>query len=352
VDPGFAADRLVTVSFDPISSGYAPDQMPALARRLVSSVLTVPGVTAAAVSTCGLIAGCTSSGGFHVEGSEQENNTLFRNWVSPGYFATAGIPLVAGREFSERDTDRSPRVAIVNETIARRYFAGKNPIGQRIGTSQLDTEIVGVVRDARTQTLHDPAVPMAYFPIDQKPANQPGLTNLDVRVAAAPATMETALREAIHRSEPELLIGDVGPMSRRIARDLTRERVVAWLAFGFGGLTLLLAALGLYGVLSYGVTRRTQEIGVRMALGARRAEVLHLIGSQTARLAIAGMILGLIATVWGSRYISGMLFGVTPLDPWTFAFVSGAFLTVTMLAAYLPARRATRVDPLLALRAE
>ncbi len=353
IDPGFAVDRLVTVSFDPISSGYGPEEAPALARRLVATATAVPGVTASAASTCGLIAGCTSSGGFRIEGVEQESNTLYRNWVSPGYFATAGIPLVAGREFSDRDTARAPRVTIVNETIARRYFTGRNPIGRGIGAGAQRTEIVGVVRDARTQTLHDPPVPMAYFPIEQKPANQqPTLTNLDVRIAAAPTAVEPMLRDAIQRNEPNLLVGDIGPMSRRLARDLTRERVVAWLAFGFGGLTLLLAALGLYGVLSYGVTRRTQEIGVRMALGARRPDVIGLIAGQSARLAVLGLALGLLATVAGSRYLSGMLFGVTPLDPATLLAVALAFAAVTMLAAYLPARRATKVDPLVALRCD
>ena len=353
IDPGFAADGLVTVSFDPITSRYPGDSLPALARRLVATATAVPGVAASAASTCGLIAGCSSSGGFRVEGAGDESVSLYRNWVSPGYFATAGIPLVAGREFSDRDGAQSPRVAIVNESLARRYFPAGNAIGRRLGASGLDTEIVGVAHDARTQTLHDPAVPMVYIPIDQKPPNaQPTLTNLDVRIAGAAATIEPALRRAIHEAEPNLLVGDVGAMSRRLSRDLTRERVVAYLAFGFGILTLLLAALGLYGVLSYGVARRTQEIGVRMALGARPVQVLRLVGSQSAGLTITGMALGLLATWGGSRYLSGMLFGVTPLDPTTLVLVTLAFVVVTALASYLPARRATNVDPLVALRCE
>src|SRR5439155_26356079 len=188
--------------------GYTADQLPALARRLVASASAVPGVAASAAATCGLIAGCSSSSDFRIEGAGEESHSSYRNWVSPGYFSTAGIPLVGGREFSDRDSEHAPRVAIVNETIARRYFRGKNPIGQRLGLPQLDTEIVGVVRDARTQTLHELPVPMAYFPIDQKPPNQqPTLTNLDVRVAGAFAAVEPALRDAIRRSEPNLLVG-------------------------------------------------------------------------------------------------------------------------------------------------
>jgi predicted permease len=353
IDPGFAAGELVTVSFDPISSGYTGDQLPGLARRLVEAARTVPGVVGASASTCGLIAGCSSSGGYQIEGAEGDRKDLYRNWVSPGYFATAGIRLISGREFTDRDTSQAPLIAVVNETIARRYFRGQDPIGKRLGYSKPDVEIVGVVRDARTQTLHDLPVPMVYIPIDQKPTNQqPTLTNLDVRVAGGLVTVEQALRVAIRQSEPNLVIYDVGAMSRRLERDLTRERIVAFLALGFGSLTLLLAALGLYGVLSYAVARRTREIGVRMALGARRAEVLGLVGGQGARLTIVGLAIGLLATAAASRYLSGLLFGVTPLDPVSFILVTMAFVLVTMAASLVPARRATHVDPLVALRCE
>jgi putative ABC transport system permease protein len=353
-DPGFRTDQLMTVSFDPVSSGYALRDTAALARRLVADAQQVPGVVSAAASTCGLIANCSSSGGFLVEGAGPDSVSLHRNWVSPGYLATVGIPVVQGREFSDRDTASSPRVAIVNEAMVRRCFAGQNPIGKRLGDDKvLDMEIVGVAHDARTQSLHDPAVPMVYVPIEQKRSDQqPAVTNLDVRIAAAPAAVDARLREAFRQAEPNLLVGDVGVMARRLTRDLTRERVVAYLAFGFGALTLLLAALGLYGVLSFGVARRTQEIGVRMALGARRVEVLRLVGGQSTRLAIAGLALGLLATWGAARALSGSIVEAAPLDPATILLVTLAFALVTALASYLPARRATRVDPLVALRAE
>ena len=353
IDPGFAVDRIVTVSIDPVTSGYADDALPALARRLVASARSVPGVVDSAAATCGLIANCSSSGGFRVEGAGDGSATLHINWTSPRYFGTAGIPFVSGRDFGERDTANSPQVAIINESIARHYFAAQNPIGKRLGPSGLDIEVVGVVRDARTQSLHDLPVPMVYFPIEQKPAGkQPTLTNLDVRIGGTAATIEPALRRAIQLSEPNLLIGDIGAMSRRLSRDLMKERIVALLALAFGALTLLLASLGLYGVLSYGVARRTQEIGVRMALGARRADVLTLVGWQSARLTVVGMTLGLLATWVGSRYLSGMLPNVAPLNPATLGVVAVAFAVVTMLASYVPARRATNVDPLVALRSE
>jgi hypothetical protein len=235
------------------------------------------------------------------------------NWIGQGYFFTTGIPLVAGREFDDHDSEHAARVAIVNQTFARRYFPGRNPIGRRLGAPQLDTEIVGLVRDAHTQTLHEPAVPMIYFPIDQRPAaRNTAITNLDVRVASDPRQVIADVRTAIQRAEPSLLLLDVDPMSARLERDLSRERVVAYLAFSFGLLTLLLASLGLYGVLSYSVTRRTQEIGLRMALGARRVEVMASVFGQSLKVTIVGIGLGLIGAAAVSRSLSGILFGLRP----------------------------------------
>jgi predicted permease len=356
IDPGFSSEHLVTASFDPITSGYVSEQYAPLSRRLVAAVRTVPGVVSASASRCGLVAGCSTSSSVRLEGAEGTASSNM-NWVSPGYFLTAGIPRVAGREFDERDDEHGARVAIVNESIARRYFPGRNPIGRRLGAStrglELDIEIVGVVRDAHTQTLHEPPVPMVYFPIDQRPAaRNTAITNLDVRVAGDPRQAVAAVREAIRRTEPGLLLSDVSLMSARLERDLSRERVVAFLAFSFGLLALLLASLGLYGVLSYGVAGRTQEIGVRMALGARRSEVMGSVLKGSLRLTFAGIVLGLLAATAVARYLSGMLFGVTPLDPLTFVAVSGTFILVMTLAACLPARRATRIDPIVALRCE
>ena len=352
IDPGFAPDGLVTAWFDPIASGYTGDQMTALGQRLVAAARSVPGVTAVSASRCGLVAGCSSSSAVRVENRE-EAVSLYENWVGPSYFVTVGIPLVSGREFDERDTNRSARVAIINESIARRYFQGQNPIGRRLGFSKTDTEIVGVVRDARTQTLHELPVPLVYFPIEQRaPDLQTALSNLDVRVAGDATLAVAAVRDAIRRTEPGLLLGDIATMSARLDRDLSRERIVAYLAFAFGALTLLLASLGLYGVLSYGVTRRTQEIGVRMALGARPTEVMGSVLAQSVRLTLIGIVLGLLGAAAAARYLSGMLFGVASMDPMMFATVTCVFVFVMMLAAYVPARRATRVDPLVALRCE
>jgi ABC-type antimicrobial peptide transport system permease subunit len=246
-------------------------------------------------------------------------------------------------------------VAIVNEAMARKFFPGRSAIGRRVGQSQPtpNTEIVGVVRDARTQSLHDQPEPMIYFPIPQWGGNvRTGITNLDLRVAGEPSAVIQTVRSAMKEALPNLLLRDVNTMNSRLMRDLGRERVVAYLAFSFAALTLLLASLGLYGVLSYGVAQRTQEIGVRMALGARRIEVLRSVLGQSARLTIAGIVIGLAATAAVAGYLSNMLFGVTALDPSTFVVVVAIFVIVTTLAAFIPARRATKVDPLVALRYE
>jgi predicted permease len=354
IDPGFEIPHLVTVSMDPITSLYSGDQMSALSHRLIAAARSVPGVVSASVSRCGLVAGCSSSSGFSIEGqAPQESASLNVNWVTPGYFGTAGIPILAGRDFDDRDSMTAPHVALINQAIASRYFPGLSPIGRRLGYDKLDVQIVGVVRDARTQSLHDPPVPMVYFPVDQRPpANQTAMTNVDIRVSGDAAALIPAIRETLRRSEPGLLFGNVVPMSERLERDLTRERIVAYLAFSFGLLTLLLASIGVYGVLSYGVVRRTQEIGVRMALGARPIEVMRLVLSSGARMTAPGIAIGLAAAAVCARYLSGLIFGVTPLDVPTFAGVCATVVAVTICASAIPARRATKVDPLVALRSE
>jgi predicted permease len=357
IDPGFPIDRLVVASLDPVTSRYTRPQMPALSQRLLDAVRAVPGVRSAATSMCGLLAGCSSSSTYIVEGAAQEVS-LRQNWISPGYFLTTGIPVLSGREFHEQDTQDGAQVAIVNEAFVQRFFPGQNPIGRRLERetgpdTRINIELVGVVRNARTQSLHELPEPLAYFPITQWPTFLgPGVSSLAVLADRDPQAIIAAVRNAIRTAEPNLLLVDVSPMAARLSRHLNREHIVAYLTFSFATLTLLLASLGLYGVLSYGVARQTQEIGVRMALGARRLQVMRSVLGQSARLTIAGITVGLVAATATAGYLSTMLFGVTPRDPWTFISVLIIFAAVTTLAAFVPARRATAVDPVLALRHE
>lgn len=357
LDPGFAIDHLVAVGFDAAGSGYTGDRMAALRERLVGMVEAVPGVTSASLARCGLFSSCSQSRGFHVDGAEAEVGLEY-NWVGPRYFTTVGIGVEGGREFDERDTAHSSRVAVVNESLARRFFQGQDPVGKRLGFGELDTEIIGVVRDARSVSVHEPPVPMVYLLVGQgatfgdsaTPFASP--TRLEVRVAGDPTLAVLSIQTALRHAEPGLLIDDVETMSSRLERDVRRERLVAILASAFAGLTLLLASLGLYGVLSYAVAQRTREIGIRMALGARRAAVARLVVRDALKVIVAGLLAGVLTAVTGGRMLETLLFDVSVSDPMTYVLVLSMLLAFTLAAAYLPARRAARVNPMHALRSE
>jgi predicted permease len=351
MDPGYATSQIVSASFDADASGYTRDEMPALGQRLVAAVETLPGVVSAATSTCGLVANCTFSSSIAIEGVT-DAVSLQQNWVGPAHFATLGIPVVSGREFDDRDRAGSQRVAIITESIARRILADRTPIGRRLGFDAPDTEIVGVVRDVRSASLREPPVPMVFFPITQPPPFRASPTNLDVRVAGDAASAVSAVGDALRRAEPALVVDSVVPMSVRLARDVGRERVVAYLTTAFAGLALLLASVGLYGVLSFAVAQRTREIGVRMALGARRSGIAALVVRDAIGVVGAGLLAGVIAAVATGRMLRSLLFDVSLADPAIAALVLGVLAVVTLIAVVMPARRAARVDPIVALRSE
>jgi putative ABC transport system permease protein len=350
VDPGFKPDRVITVAIDPDSSGYSRERMLPLVDRLVAATNAIPGVVSTAVSTCGLMTNCSYSSGFTVEGA-RSGIQLNDNWVSPTYFSTVGIPVVAGRDFTEGDTPQSSRVAIVSESIARRFFPNQSPLGKRLGYDTADTEIVGVVRDARP-TLHADPIPMIYFPTKQPPQFTASPHAVVVRVSGDAGAAVEAVRTAVRRSEPGLLLDSVLTMSAALDRDLARERLVAYLASAFAGLALLLACIGLYGVLSFTVTRRTQEMGVRMALGARPGDLTRMVIGDGSRVVLAGLALGVGAAFLVGRLSTTLLTGVSASDPLTLIAVGASLVIVTLAAAYLPARRASRIDPAVALRTE
>jgi predicted permease len=353
LDLGFDQDHLLAVWINPRLAGYTADQLPLLYDRLIARVEAVPGVRSAAISMCGLVSECRStSDGFEITGYTRqpgEEISLQENLVGPNYFQTVGIGLLEGRDFDLRDSDRSPRVAIINQAAVRRYFGNRRAIGQRFGIPQPDIEIVGVVRDARVTDPHDPAAPMAYYPIRQAVAFA---GSIDVRAAADPRLLATEVRKALTDVDPNLPILRLSTVIDQTARVLNRDRAVAVLTSAFGVVALLLASLGLYGVMSYTVARRTPELGVRVALGASRRQIRRMVLRESLACVGPGVLLAFGLVLGGTRFLMGLLFGLAPNDPSTFLAASLILVVVGSFAGYLPARRASRVDPMVALRHE
>jgi predicted permease len=350
VDPGYDTDRLVSVTFSPSASGYSAAQLPALSTRLVDAVRSTPGFVSAAVSTCGLLDNCQYSSSYLIDGDRTRDEVdLDENYVGPGYFATAGIPITAGREFDDRDRDGGALVAIISESVAKRHYPGLDPIGRRIGDREFTAEIVGVVGDVRPRELRDAPVPMLYFAIRQWPSRP---NNLAVRVSGDVSAAVAGVRTALQRAEPGLVLDNVGTMALQIERNILRERLVTYLAAAFGVLALLLGCIGLYGVLSYSVARRTQEFGVRLALGARPLDLTRNVLGDASRVALAGTAFGLLAALWVSGLLEALLFEVSTFDPLVGLASAALLLIATLAASYLPARRAARVNPINALKTD
>jgi predicted permease len=348
VDPGFSRDRTVAVSFNPRLSGFSIEQLPAVRDRLVNAATSVPGVTSAAISTCGLLANCSQSSGFTI--NERSGIQLNENYVGADYFTTVGVPVKGGREFTGRDVENAPRVAVVSESVARRYYGGViTAIGQRIGDDETTAEIVGVVGDTRPLSLRDAPVPMVYFPIAQN--NQPVYT-LAARVTGDAQTAALAIGKALRAAEPGLVIDTSGTMSTYVTLATSRERLVTYLVSALGALSLLLACVGLYGVLSYTVVRRLPELGVRAALGATPAGLRNLVLRDAVQIVAWGTFVGLGVAWWANRLIRSQLFDVGVFDPLACAIVIAVLGTSAIAACLLPAARASRIDPLHALRQE
>jgi predicted permease len=261
------------------------------------------------------------------------------------------IPLVAGRGFSDRDNQTAPKVVIINETAARKYFANENPIGLRFGTSvekSSDLEIVGVLRDTKYEGVRQDVPATMFVPsLQSRPA-----TVFQVRTAGDPAPIVGAIREAVRQVDPGLPLMDVATQAEQIDKNLQQERVFAQAYAMFGGLAMLIASIGLFGLMSYSVARRTNEIGIRMALGAESRHVLRLVMSESMTLVVLGIVVGLAAALAAGRLVTALLFGLAATDALSLVAATLVMLTVSSLAAYLPARRAARVDPLVALHYE
>src|SRR5690349_7404133 len=359
LDLGYNREHLLIVSVDPISAGYKPPQIAAVCRQLIEAFNGVPGVRAATISENGLFSGSESGDGIIVEGFTAQNDNdkqAANDQVGPNYFSIVGIPILLGHEIGPQDTETSPQVAVINETMARFYFHDSNPIGKKIWIDtekerQKPIEIVGVVRDVKDHDLREPTPKRFYRPIFQR-MDQIAAFNFEVRAAGDTSAVGDSLGRTTQSIAPTVPIFSIRSVNELATRTINNEILVAKLSSFFGSLALLLAAIGLYGLMSYAVAGRTREIGLRMALGAQRTNVLWLILREALLLVVAGVLVGIPAALLSSRLLNSMIFGLKSTDPISMLLVIVVLGAIAAFAGFIPARRATKIDPMVALRYE
>jgi predicted permease len=352
---GFETANLATFSLVPTNSGYGYDRTPQIVNNALEAVRRIPGIAYAAATTDPELSGDSNTSGFTVQDhkrGEDENMDFESPWVTPDYFAALKQSLLASREFTSSDGQGAPQVAVVNLEFAKRFYgSAQNALGHMIGGGdQPGTTIVGVVGDVKHQDLRTDIGAAVYRPFLQQP--HPGGVQIYLRTAQAPQTVEAAIRQTIHQLDPTLVVDGLRTMDEQVSRRASEERALAFLAIGFSLLAMVLAAVGLYGVLAYSTEQRTHEIGVRLALGAQRSGVIVLVVREMAIIASIATVIALPSVVALARLFRSRLYGVTTFDPITLA--GAVILTTVMvtLAAALPARRAATVEPMQALRTE
>jgi predicted permease len=356
IDPGFRVERALTVPVDLGLLRYKAEEGRAFYRELLARVSAQPGVESASLVRFAQLGSSFAQGQVFAEGKSAEGDegmsTGF-NLVGPDFFRTMGTQLVRGRDFTEADREGAPGVAVVNETLAALLWPGEDPLGKRVsftGAGGPFLEVVGVARDGKYRSLGDRSRPYIYRPLMQ--SYEPRMT-LVVRTSAAdPHALVGAVREQLRGLERNLPVADVRTLEEQFDLSLLPARVAAWTLGGFGLLALALAAIGIYGVVSYTAAQRTREIGVRMALGARRRDVLRLILGEGMSMVGVGLGLGLLLSFAVTRVLGGFLYGVSASDPLTFVGVPALLGAIALTAGYLPARRAAKIDPMVALRYE
>ena len=355
---GFDRNPVLVANVSAMRTGLEPDQRPDLYERLRQAAAEVPGVAIAAASAVTPVSG--SSWGFRIERIDDrvmpdDNRNVYVNIVSAGFFQTFGTSMLGGRDFTDRDTNGAPHVVIVNEAFARKFTNGQNPIGHHLRQPEyperpaFDQEIVGYVKDAVYRSLREPVPATMYVPIAQNPQPPSGIS-ISVRAAGgSPARLTKSLAAALTSVNPNITL-TFRPLAEQVNNSLIQERVVAMMSGFFGGLALLLAGLGLYGVTSYSVNRRRTELGIRMALGAAPGGVVRLVLHRVAILVAVGVILGSTVSLWVARFVTTLLYGLQPRDPLTLAGAAVLLGAIGALAGWLPARRASRIDPARVLR--
>jgi predicted permease len=357
-NPGFAADHLLTFAVNPRLSAYTVEQATTLYRQIGEKLEALPGVRRVASAEFAPFSHTTAISNVSVEGHpfrEEEDTDCGINKVGPGYFRTVGQPLLEGREFQAGDTREAQKVAIVNEAFARYFFPGRSPIGRHLsgGSSsspKLDVEIVGVARDSQYDSLREKPGRFYYIPYDQDP-NYSRMFYM-LRTSQDPEALAGAVRAAVSQLDPTVPVLNLKTMQVKIDESIYTDRLIAALATAFGVLATLLAAMGLYGVIAYMVARRTAEIGIRVAVGAGKADILMLVLREVGLLVIAGLVLGIPLARLASGYVESQLFGVEATDAVVYFTAAAALVITAFVAAWGPTARAARIQPLKALRYE
>jgi len=360
VDPGFNPTRVLTFELTLPATKYTDQpQIVALYQRTLQSIRSLPGIESAGITAITPLAGATESTTIRLPDhpSQDPKAPAFSNYtmVSPGYFAAAGTPLLRGRDFLDSDTADSLPVAIINGAMAKKYWPGEDAIGKQVAPTSKkypEATIIGIVADVKRLSLRENPPPEMYVPYNQKV--WPSLLTMDVlvRTKADPASLTDTVRSALRSVDADLPLAKIATLNTIVDDSMTLPRFAMVVLGSFAGLALLLASVGMYGVISYFVGQRTREIGVRIALGAQRRDVFGMVLGQGARLAAIGIVLGLLAALAATRMMVSFLYGVQPIDPLTFAALPFLLLSIALLACYVPARRAMRVDPMVALHHE
>jgi predicted permease len=356
---GFVTDGRLIVKVSPGLDGYTADNLAGLYQRLEETMPQIPGVRSASLSWYSPLGGDNANERVYIQGKPPDYRWTAPSWdrVGPHYFETIGTRLLRGRAIDERDMPGAPNVAVINETFAGRFFPNDDPIGQHFGMTDLshsgDYEIVGIVEDAKYQDTRGPAYATFFLPLLQTPPRESfrgWVGAIELHVAGRPENIESAVRKALADVDPKLSVLSMMSFGEQVARNFNQERLIARLTELFGVLALILACIGLYGVTAYAVARRTNEIGIRMALGADRSNVLGLVlRSALVQLAL-GLAIGIPAALAGGLLLAHQLYGVKSYDPTILAAAAIVLSGCAILAASVPARRATRVDPIVALR--
>ncbi len=348
--PGFSTDGVVTTAIDLVSAGYDAPRARTFQDELLTRLGSVSGVQSAAfLRITPFSYRGYSSAPIAVDGYDappDEPPTVDYDEVGPGYFSTIGIPLVSGREFTRADDETVEPVAVVNETMAARYWRGGDPVGRRLVVNGRAFRVIGVARTSKYRNLSETTTPFFYVPLRQTAL---GL-GLVIRTPLSPEAMTKSLVQEVHALDANLAPAEVITMREQVARTTSSQTLAVMLLVIFGGLALVLAAIGLYGVMAYAVSQSTREFGLRLALGASASDLLRLVMSHGLALTVGGVLLGAVAALETTRLLGDLLFQVSPHDPLTFITAFGVMTVVSLAACFVPAWRAARTDPLLALR--